>query len=89
MPTIKVLIALCLLAVILAVEPKCSDLEQMECTDDIYYAYPACKKAAEQKGKDVDVDLTCLKYFAQMSSDCWGCICWFAKLENWKVIGCD
>ena len=47
MTTIKFLIVIFLFTVILAVEPKCSDLEQMECTDDIYYAYPACKKAAE------------------------------------------
>ena len=39
----------------------------MECTDDIYIAYPICKKAAEEKGKDIDVDLTCFKYFATMS----------------------
>ena len=61
----------------------------MECTDDVYYAYPACKKAAEKKGKDTDADLTCIKYFAQMTQECWGCICYFAKLQKWKVIGCD
>jgi hypothetical protein len=29
-----------------------------------------------------------LKYFAQMGSDCWGCICWVAQINKWKVFGC-
>ena len=49
------LIVLALLAIItlsknflsLAIDPVCSDKVQIACLDDIYYAYPACKKAAE------------------------------------------
>lgn len=89
MSTLKLIIWSCLILFVLAVPPVCGDLEQMECMDDIYTAYPVCKKAAEEKGKDINVDLSCFKYFSQMTEECWGCICWFAKLEKWKVIGCD
>jgi hypothetical protein len=63
------------------------DLE-VKCIDDINKAYPVCEKAASEKGRDVPVDLDCLKYFAQMGSDCWPCICWVAQINKWKVVGC-
>lgn len=85
----KVVIFLILLVAVLGIEPKCEELEQIKCQDDINIAYPMCKKAAEEKGKDMSVDLNCMKYFAKMTEECWACICWFAKKENWKVIGCD
>lgn len=85
-------IALCFLLLAIAtltIDPKCGDYEQLKCQADINYAFMECKKAAEEKGKDTQVDLTCMKYFSKMTSDCWSCICWFAKKEDWKVIGCD
>jgi hypothetical protein len=91
MKMLRLVTVLCLIAVIwgMSVEPKCGDLEQAECQDDIYKAYPVCKKAAEEKGKDTKVDIACFKYFSQLTEECWGCVCWFARLEKWKVIGCE
>lgn len=85
----KIIILLILTAVALTIDPKCGELEQAKCQDDIDISYPLCKKAAEEKGKDWSVDLNCMKYFARMTEECWACICWFAKKEGWKVLGCD
>lgn len=77
-----------LLAVFAFAVDKCDDKAQISCLDDIYVAYPACQKAAQEKGKDVPVDLICLQYFANLSQECWPCICWVAKLEKWTIKGC-
>ena len=63
------------------------DLEVL-CIDDINKAYPACEKAAHEKGKDIPADLDCLKYFANVSKDCWPCISWIASINKWKIKGC-
>ena len=61
------LLVLSLFALAVSVDPKCGDKEQVQCQGDINAAYPPCKKAAEMKGKDAAVDITCLKYFSQMT----------------------
>lgn len=79
----RVLVWLLLLSLVTigcSVDPKCGDKEQIECQADINKAYPVCKKAAETKGKDVPVNIDCMKYFAQTTQECWACICWVAKL---------
>lgn len=87
-------IVLLLLALIaLACSFQLSDYDcphdvEVRCIDDINKAYPICEKAAHEKGKDVPVDLDCMKYFAQMGEDCWSCICWIAKLNHWPIAGC-
>ena len=63
------------------------DLEVL-CIDDINKAYPYCKKAAEDKGKDLPADLECFKYMASVEKDCWPCICWVAEQEKWNIKGC-
>jgi hypothetical protein len=86
----KILLLLGILIIsILAIDPKCGDYEQINCQTDVNYAFMQCEKAAKEKGKDTQVDISCMKYFARMTEDCWGCICWFAREEKWKVIGCD
>lgn len=40
------LLVLTLIALTFAVDPKCSEKQQVECQDDINLAYPVCKKAA-------------------------------------------
>jgi hypothetical protein len=35
----------------------CDAAAQIRCQSDINHAYPACKKAAEEKGKDAPADL--------------------------------
>ena len=83
------LLILALVCLTYSIDPKCGEKAQIECQDDINIAYPICKKAAEEKGKDYPVDITCLKYFAQMTEECWACICWVASFQKWKIIGCD
>jgi hypothetical protein len=63
------------------------DLE-VKCIDDINKAYPACKKAEEDKGKDLPADLECIKYMATVEKECWPCICWVAQQEKWTIKGC-
>lgn len=69
-------------------DSKCTETKQIECADSVREAYPACKKAAETGGSDMIADLTCLKYFNSMKSDCWACICKIAELDHLKVKGC-
>lgn len=69
-------------------DSKCTETKQIECADDIRTAYPACKKAAEAGGSDMIADLTCLKYFNSMKSECWACICKIAEIDHIKVKGC-
>lgn len=61
---------------------------EVQCIDDVNKAFPICEKAAQQKGKDVPVDLDCMKYFAQMGEDCWDCICWVAQVQKVHIFGC-
>ena len=58
------------------------------CIDDINKAYPVCEKAAHEKGKDINADLECMKYFTSVEKDCWECICLIANEAGWKVKGC-
>jgi len=71
-----------------ALSYDCPHDQEVKCIDDINKAYPVCQKASQEKGKDVPVDLDCMKYFAQMGSECWGCICWVAQINKWKIKGC-
>lgn len=66
----------------------CPHDEEVRCIDDINKAFAACEKAAQEKGKDVPVDLDCMKYFAQMGEDCWDCICWVAQVQKMHIFGC-
>lgn len=52
----KLLIALGALVGLVAAHDCPHDLE-VRCIDDINKAYPVCKKAAEEKGKDLPADL--------------------------------
>lgn len=51
MNTLVKLVIVCLLVMCafswVAVTPTCDDKAQLNCLDDIYYAYPACLKAAQ------------------------------------------
>ena len=66
----------------------CPHDKEVTCIDDINKAFAACEKAAQEKGKDVPVDLDCMKYFAQMGEDCWDCICWVAQVQKMHIFGC-
>ena len=83
------IILLALLMVLGFAVDTCDLKHQIGCLDDLNVAYPVCKKAAEEKGKDVPVDIDCLKYFSSLTEDCWPCICFVANLEKWKIKGCD
>ena len=72
----------------LAATHECSHDLEVLCIDDINKAYPICKKAAEEKGKDLPADLQCMKYMASVEKDCWPCICWVAEQEKWHIKGC-
>lgn len=60
-------------------EDLCPHDVEVKCIDDINKAYPVCEKAAEEKGKDIIVDLQCMKYLTQTDQDCWPCICLVAR----------
>ena len=66
----------------------CPHDKEVTCIDDINKAFAACEKAAQEKGKDVPVDLDCMKYFAQMGEECWDCICWVAEVQKLHIFGC-
>lgn len=87
MKLVIVLLALLALFAVSSAYDCPHDLE-VRCIDDINKAYPICEKAAKEKGKDVDADLNCLKYFLSMEQDCWPCICWVAQVQHWKIAGC-
>jgi hypothetical protein len=67
---------------------ECPHDTEVKCIDDINKAFASCEKAAHEKGKDVPVDLDCMKYFAQMGEDCWDCICWIAQIQKLHIFGC-
>lgn len=73
---------------ILAFCEQCTETLQVECIDDIRAAFPICKKAAEEKGKDTAADLACMKYFNKMKPECWPCICFVAHQEHLDIKGC-
>lgn len=54
-----------------------------------YAAYPICDQAAKEKGKDVPVDLECMKYIGTIDKDCWPCICAVATAQHWNIKGCS
>jgi hypothetical protein len=56
--------------------------------NSINSAYPVCDEAAKEKGKDVPVDLECMKYIGTIDKDCWPCICAVAEAQHWKISGC-
>jgi len=66
----------------------CPESKQVVCVDDVRAAYEPCKKAAEAGGSDMVADLTCLKYYNKMKSDCWPCICMIAELDHLVIKGC-
>ena len=67
---------------------ECPHDKEVVCIEDINKAIPVCEKAAQEKGKDVPIDLDCMKYFAQMGEDCWDCICWVAQVQKITIFGC-
>lgn len=67
---------------------ECPESKQVVCVDDVRTAYAPCKKAADAGGSDMIADLTCLKYYNKMKSDCWPCICKIAELDKIKIKGC-
>ena len=84
-------LVLCLLGLSFAfvfVDHPCPETKQIQCIDDIRAAYPACQKAIDEGGSDMIADLTCLKYFTNVKSDCWPCICHIAEMDHIKVKGC-
>lgn len=83
----KLFVALAALVGLAATHDCPHDLEVM-CIDDINRAYPVCKKAAEEKAKDLPADLQCMKYMATVEKDCWPCICFVAEVEKWHIRGC-
>lgn len=83
----KLFVALAALVGI-AVASECPHDLEVLCIDDINKAYPYCKKASEDKGKDLPADLECMKYMASIEKDCWPCICWVAQQEKWNIKGC-
>ena len=89
MKAVLLLLALIALAASFHVSAhSCPHDKEVQCIDDINKAYAICEKAAHEKGKDVPVDLDCMKYFATMGEDCWECICWVAELNNVHIAGC-
>ncbi len=68
---------------------ECPTDQEMVCVDDFKKALPYCKKAEEEKGKDFDADINCLKYAYAMEKDCWPCICFLAEKEHLKIRGCS
>ena len=64
------------------------DLE-VRCVDDINRAYGECDEAAKEKGKDILVDLECVKFLGTVEKDCWPCICQVAQQNHWKIRGCS
>ncbi len=83
----KLFVALAALVGLAATHECPHDLEVL-CIDDINKAYPKCKKASEEKGKDLPADLECMKYMVSVEKDCWPCICWVAETEKWNIKGC-
>jgi hypothetical protein len=66
----------------------CPQSKQVTCVDDVRAGYEPCKKAAEAGGSDMIADLTCMKYYNKMRSDCWPCICDIAKMDKIPIKGC-
>ena len=58
---------------------ECPLEREVKCVDDLRAAYPYCEKAAQSKGKDMNADLQCMKYFYSVEQDCWPCICFIAE----------
>lgn len=73
----------------------CTETLEIKCVDAIIAGkipsnkgFPICEAAAKEKGKDVPVDLNCMKYFVAVDQDCWPCICKVAKDQGWNIKGC-
>jgi hypothetical protein len=64
-----------------------TDLE-VRCIADINLAYADCEQAAKEKGRDVPVDLECVKFLGKVEKDCWPCVCQVARQNHWKISGC-
>lgn len=77
------------LATLTNANAECPLEREIKCVDDLRAAYPYCEKAAAAKGKDMNADLQCMKYFYSVEQDCWPCICFIAQKEHWKIKGCN
>jgi len=67
----------------------CALMTSTKVFNSLTLAYPICDQAAKEKGKDVPVDLDCLKYIGTIDKDCWPCICVVAAAEKWPIKGCN
>lgn len=59
----SVTFAVAALAALVSANHDCPLDREVACVDDIREAYPYCEKAAQAKGKDLNADLQCIKYF--------------------------
>ena len=60
----KLILAISAIIGLVTAAAECPHDKEVMCIDDINKSYPVCKKAAEEKGKDLPADLECMKYAA-------------------------